>query len=69
MFRKLTLAPTAALLMAGAPAPAPAPARAQSMPPDGALPLSEVIAQIEALEGLHFIGEVEWDDDGYREVE
>lgn len=65
MFRKLTLALTAALLMASAPAPA----RAQSTPPDGALSLSEVIAQIEALEGLHFIDEVEWDDDGYREVE
>jgi uncharacterized membrane protein YkoI len=63
MLRKLTLALTAALLMAGAPA------LAQSSPPEGALPLSQVIARIEAMEGVRFIDEVEWDDDGYWEVE
>jgi hypothetical protein len=63
MFRKLIVSLTAALLMAGAPA------LAQSAPPEGALPLSEVIAQIEATEGVHFIDEVEWDDDGYWEIE
>jgi uncharacterized membrane protein YkoI len=63
MLRKLTLSLTAALLMAGAPA------LAQSTPPEGALPLSQVIAQIEAMEGVRFIDEVDWDDDGYWEVE
>jgi len=63
MFRKLILSLTAALLMAGAPA------LAQSAPPENALPLSEVIAQIEAMEGVHYIDEVDWDDDGYWEIE
>lgn len=40
-------------------------------PPADALPLSEIIAMIEAEHGdrLAYIDEVEWDDDGYWEIE
>ena len=49
----------------------PAVAMADGPPPDGAMKLSEVIAAVEqrAGVGLAFIDEVEWDDDGYWEVE
>lgn len=54
---------TAALLFLAAPL------AAQSAPPAGALPLSQIIAQVEATPGLAFIDDVDWDDDGYWEVE
>lgn len=38
-------------------------------PPANALPLSQVIALIEAEGGIAYIDEVEWDEDGYWEVE
>lgn len=45
------------------------PLRADAPPPPGALPLSQVIALLEAEGGIAYIDEVEWDDDGYWEVE
>lgn len=44
-------------------------AMAQDRPPAGAMPLSQIIAMVETRPGLLFIEEVEWDDDGYWEVE
>ncbi|MCC5999560.1 MAG: PepSY domain-containing protein [Pararhodobacter sp.] len=54
---------TCALAMASAPL------MAQSAPPDGAIPLSQIVSQIEAAEGFRFVDEIEWDDDGYWEIE
>lgn len=45
------------------------PALAQSAPPAGAMPLSQVIAQVEALPDFRHVDEVDWDDDGYWDVE
>nr|WP_111298654.1 PepSY domain-containing protein [Paracoccus saliphilus] len=46
-------------------------ATAQDMPPADALPLSEILAKAEADLGgdLGHFSEIEWDDDGYYEVE
>jgi hypothetical protein len=63
MLRKTILSLTACLLMVGTPA------LAQSAPPEGALPLSQVIARIEAMDGVRFVDEVDWDDDGYWEID
>ena len=38
-------------------------------PPPDALPLSEIIAALEAQEDVAFIDEVDWDDEGYWEIE
>lgn len=46
-----------------------APALADRPPPANALPLSEIIAALEARHDIHFIDEIEWDDDGYWEAE
>ena len=45
------------------------PLMADTPPPAGALPLSDVISGIEASADVQWIDEVEWDDDGYWEVE
>jgi len=59
-----------ALALACLTAPAlTAPALADTPPPAGSLPLSQVIALIESREDVHWIDEVEWDDDGYWEIE
>lgn len=44
-------------------------ALAQSLPPEDALPLSEVMAALEEREPVRAILEVEWDSDGHWEVE
>lgn len=46
-----------------------APAMADRTPPAQALPLSQIVAGLEARYDIHFIDEIEWDDDGYWEVE
>jgi hypothetical protein len=45
------------------------PLHADAAPPAGALPLSQVIALLEVEGGIAYIDEVEWDDDGYWEVD
>lgn len=59
----------AALVLAGLTLPAGA--MAETPPPAGALPLSRIIASVETSAGanLAFIDEVDWDDDGYWEIE
>lgn len=42
---------------------------ADTPPPASALPLSQIIAQIEANNDVAYFDEIEWDDDGYWEVE
>ena len=44
-----------------------APALAQ--PPANSLPLSQIIATIEAEANFGYIDEIEWDSDGYWEIE
>lgn len=48
-----------------------APALAETPPPSNAKKLSEIIAGVEsqAGESLAYIDEVDWDDDGYYEIE
>lgn len=50
---------------------APGAALAQDRPPADAQPLSQILATLEEDLGdtLAFIDEVDWDDDGYYEVE
>jgi hypothetical protein len=45
------------------------PALAQRLPPQNALPLSQVIATVEDREPVLVFTEVEWDDDGYWDIE
>ena len=45
------------------------PALAERTPPEEALPLSEIVAGLENSFDIHFIDEIEWDDDGYWESE
>jgi uncharacterized iron-regulated membrane protein len=45
------------------------PAAAQNLPPANALPLSQVIAGVEQSQPVRVFTEVEWDDDGYWEIE
>ncbi len=60
------LARTAAL--AGLIALAAPVAFAQNRPPENALPLSQIVTALEA-GGAQAFSEIEWDDDGYWEVE
>ena len=46
-----------------------APAFAQNLPPTGSLPLSQVIAGVEKTQPVRVFTEVEWDDDGYWDIE
>ncbi|MFN7002157.1 MAG: PepSY domain-containing protein [Roseinatronobacter sp.] len=45
------------------------PGYADRTPPPDALPLSTIVAALEARFDIQFIDEIEWDDDGYWEVE
>lgn len=45
------------------------PAVANRTPPEGALPLSEIVTALESRYDIQFIDEIDWDDDGYWEVE
>ena len=45
------------------------PAAAQQLPPADGMPLSRLVAGLEAREDLGAITEIEWDDDGYWEVD
>lgn len=46
-----------------------APTLADRIPPADALPLSIIVSGLEAQYNIQFIDEIEWDDDGYWEVE
>lgn len=46
-----------------------APALAERVPPADALPLSTIVSGLESQYDIQFIDEIEWDDDGYWEVE
>ncbi|MGP9789688.1 PepSY domain-containing protein [Roseinatronobacter sp. NSM] len=46
-----------------------APALADRQPPAQALPLSEIVTELEHRFDIAWIDEIEWDDDGYWEVE
>jgi len=46
-----------------------APALADRTPPADALPLSAIVTTLESQYDIQFIDEIEWDDDGYWEVE
>ena len=46
-----------------------APALADRTPPADALPLSAIVTALENQYEIEFIDEIEWDDDGYWEVE
>lgn len=59
-------APLALMLSLGASASA---AAADTPPPEGALPLSQILATLEASADIRWIDEVDWDSDGYWEVE
>ncbi len=42
---------------------------ALAVPPEDALPLSEILAGIEVEDGFHYFEEIEWDDDGQWVIE
>ncbi len=44
-------------------------ASAQDRPPEGALPLSQVLATLEAGGDVASFDEVDWDDDGHWEID
>lgn len=44
------------------------PFAAHAAPPEGAK-LSEIVSKLEQNPDLHYIDEIDWDDDGYYEVE
>lgn len=46
-----------------------APALADQVPPANALPLSAIVSALEENYDIQFIDEIDWDDDGYWEVE
>ncbi|MGY6703673.1 PepSY domain-containing protein [Roseinatronobacter sp.] len=46
-----------------------APTFADRPPPEQALPLSEIVTKLESQYDIAWIDEIEWDDDGYWEVE
>ncbi|MFP5404830.1 MAG: PepSY domain-containing protein [Gammaproteobacteria bacterium] len=62
-FNRLALAATIGALMYAAPA------LAKKEPPANAMPLSKIIQSIEQQGELAYFDEVEWDSDGYWEVE
>lgn len=45
------------------------PAAADTPPPEGSIPLSQIVQEIEQRENFHFIDEIDLDDDGYYEIE
>ena len=60
---KLQLAAASLLIAAGLSMPALA------QPAPGSVPLSEILATIEAEDGFGYFDEIEWDSDGYWEIE
>ncbi len=38
-------------------------------PPEDALPLSEVLARLETTGNVRYFEDIEWDDDGYWEID
>ncbi|MGQ2906636.1 MAG: PepSY domain-containing protein [Aliihoeflea sp.] len=60
---KLQLAAASLLIAAGLSLPALA------QPAPGSIPLSEILATIEAEDGFGYFDEIEWDSDGYWEIE
>ncbi len=48
---------------------AAAPSSAQMLPPAGAQPLSQIIASVEARDGVVVVLEADWDDDGHWDIE
>ncbi|HMQ91624.1 MAG TPA: PepSY domain-containing protein [Amaricoccus sp.] len=46
-----------------------APAFAQNLPPANGLPLSQIVAGVETSQPVRVFTEIEWDDDGYWDVE
>jgi hypothetical protein len=44
-------------------------AAADTPPPAGAQPLSAILAIVEAAHDVAYVDEVDWDDDGYLEIE
>lgn len=44
-------------------------ALAQNLPPANALPLSQIISGVEKSQPVRVFTEVEWDDDGYWDIE
>lgn len=40
-----------------------------SPPPPDALPLSQIVQSLEQQGNVHYIDEIDWDDDGYWEIE
>jgi hypothetical protein len=45
------------------------PAFADRTPPESALPLSAIVTALENQYDIQFIDEIDWDEDGYWEVE
>lgn len=58
--KKIVLAAAFATLSLGA---------AHAQPPADALPLSQIIAELEAQGDVAYFDEIEWDSDGYWEIE
>ena len=46
-----------------------APAFAQNLPPANGLPLSQIVAGVEKSQPVRVFTELEWDDDGYWDIE
>lgn len=45
------------------------PAFAQRVPPTNSLPLSQILAKIEVNQSVSSFRQIEWEDDGYWEIE
>lgn len=61
--KNVVMAACAAILLCGATATFAAP------PPANAKPLSEIVSMVERQAGVAYIDEIDWDDDGYWEIE
>jgi hypothetical protein len=48
---------------------APALAQRQERPPEGSLPASEIVRRVEQRGDFGWLKEIEWDEDGYWDVE
>ena len=62
---RLLAAASAALLIAGS---AQAQTEAPPIPPENSVKLSEILAKIETRDQFRYVGEVEWDEDGFYRV-
>jgi hypothetical protein len=43
-------------------------AQKPDVPPDKAMRLSQIVANVEGRDGFRYIDEIEWDEDGYYDV-